>query len=368
MRRRHQQQTDRGAILPLVAISMVVLLGMGAMVIDVGHLYAERRQLQNGADAAALAVAQSCAQGNCGPYTSMAQDYANLSARDGVSTVREICFGGPRLAAGLPRCGGSAPGGATRALGWVRVTTRTLTADGSNEVDFLLAPIVTALSGYTVEATSIAAWGIAGRGRVREWIGKYGDPRDPKVDAVDWVELIPFSETRNYVQRVLENLQVYRARFGGGRKLQIEADLRRAKAVYDELEPVMKTFGKVFHLGEGAGQAQTMKLANNLLSAAAVALTSEVMVMGVKAGLDPRTMLDVINAGSGRNSAAVDLVEVTRIDNLDAKNPLALFTAAPLVGKPPVTDTVDPCPRVESPVAVFAPLNVWFAARKGSAE
>ena len=79
---------------------------------------------------------------------------------------RSICFGGPRLAAGLPRCGGSAPGGATRALGWVRVTTRTLTADGSNEVDFLLAPIVTALSGYTVEATSIAAWGIAGRGRV----------------------------------------------------------------------------------------------------------------------------------------------------------------------------------------------------------
>mgnify|MGYP006272801183 CR=1 FL=1 len=79
-----------------------------------------------------------------------------------------------------------------------------------------------------------------------------------------------------------------------------------AKAVYDELEPIMKTFGKVFHLGEGAGQAQTMKLANNLLSAAAVALTSEVMVMGVKAGLDPRTMLDVINAGSGRNSAAQD--------------------------------------------------------------
>ena len=48
----------------------------------------------------------------------------------------------------------------------MRVTTRSLTADGSNEVDFLLAPIVTALSGYTVEATSIAAWGIAGRGRV----------------------------------------------------------------------------------------------------------------------------------------------------------------------------------------------------------
>jgi len=53
----------------------------------------------------------------------------------------------------------------------------------------------------------------AGRGRVQEWVKKYGDPRDPKVDATDWVERIPFAETRNYVQRVMENLQVYRARF-----------------------------------------------------------------------------------------------------------------------------------------------------------
>jgi soluble lytic murein transglycosylase len=67
----------------------------------------------------------------------------------------------------------------------------------------------------------------AGRGSVRKWIERYGDPRDPKVDAVDWVESIPFAETRNYVQRVMENLQVYRARFGGGSKLQIEADLHR---------------------------------------------------------------------------------------------------------------------------------------------
>jgi soluble lytic murein transglycosylase len=67
----------------------------------------------------------------------------------------------------------------------------------------------------------------AGRGSLKKWIDRYGDPRDPKVDAVDWVELIPFSETRNYVQRVMENLQVYRARFGGGMHLQIEADLRR---------------------------------------------------------------------------------------------------------------------------------------------
>lgn len=56
----------------------------------------------------------------------------------------------------------------------------------------------------------------AGRGRVRDWIKLRGDPRDPNVDAVDWVERIPFSETRNYVQRVIENLGVYRLRFGTG--------------------------------------------------------------------------------------------------------------------------------------------------------
>jgi len=59
---------------------------------------------------------------------------------------------------------------------------------------------------------SFAAYN-AGRGRVQQWIKQHGDPRDPKVDAVDWVERIPFAETRNYVQRVMENLQVYRTRF-----------------------------------------------------------------------------------------------------------------------------------------------------------
>ena len=78
------------------------------------------------------------------------------------------------------------------------------------------------------------------------------------------------------------------------------------KTVFAELEPILKTFGKLFHLGEGAGQAQTMKLANNLLAAAAIVISSEAMVMGVKAGLDPKMMLDVINSGSGRNSATQD--------------------------------------------------------------
>jgi 3-hydroxyisobutyrate dehydrogenase-like beta-hydroxyacid dehydrogenase len=69
------------------------------------------------------------------------------------------------------------------------------------------------------------------------------------------------------------------------------------------VEPVLAVFGKVFFIGEQPGDGQTMKLANNFLSATAMAATTEAMVMGVKAGLDPRVMLDVINSGTGRNTA-----------------------------------------------------------------
>jgi peptidoglycan lytic transglycosylase len=69
----------------------------------------------------------------------------------------------------------------------------------------------------------------AGRGRAREWIEKYGDPRDPKVDTVDWVERIPISETRFYIQRVMENMQVYRSILGARPALTIEADLARGR-------------------------------------------------------------------------------------------------------------------------------------------
>src|SRR5438445_9148014 len=66
----------------------------------------------------------------------------------------------------------------------------------------------------------------AGRGRVRDWIKLRGDPRDSNVDAVDWVERIPFSETRNYVQRVIENLGVYRKRFDNDTAVASKADAR----------------------------------------------------------------------------------------------------------------------------------------------
>jgi len=67
----------------------------------------------------------------------------------------------------------------------------------------------------------------AGPRRAREWVEQYGDPRDPKVDPIDWIERIPISETRNYVERVVENMQVYRALLENNPKLLIEADLRR---------------------------------------------------------------------------------------------------------------------------------------------
>jgi soluble lytic murein transglycosylase len=67
----------------------------------------------------------------------------------------------------------------------------------------------------------------AGPGNAKKWIEAFGDPRDSNVDPVDWVERIPFSETRNYVQRVLENLQVYRAKLGTRQALLIEQDIRR---------------------------------------------------------------------------------------------------------------------------------------------
>jgi 3-hydroxyisobutyrate dehydrogenase-like beta-hydroxyacid dehydrogenase len=78
------------------------------------------------------------------------------------------------------------------------------------------------------------------------------------------------------------------------------------REMFERLQTILRPIGKVFFIGDRPGMGQTMKLVNNLLSAAAIAITSEGMVMGVKAGLDPKVMLDVINAGSGRNSATQD--------------------------------------------------------------
>jgi soluble lytic murein transglycosylase len=76
----------------------------------------------------------------------------------------------------------------------------------------------------------------AGRGRVEQWMAQHGDPRDPKIDAVDWVERIPFAETRNYVERVMENLAVYRGRFGDS-TAAIEPNLHRAASIEWQSNP-----------------------------------------------------------------------------------------------------------------------------------
>ena len=78
------------------------------------------------------------------------------------------------------------------------------------------------------------------------------------------------------------------------------------RETFEEVTPILRHLGRTFYTGTSAGLGQTAKLANNLLSAVALAASSEAMAMGVKAGLDPQVLLDIINAGSGRNSATLD--------------------------------------------------------------
>ncbi|QIB35913.1 lytic transglycosylase domain-containing protein [Ancylobacter pratisalsi] len=99
----------------------------------------------------------------------------------------------------------------------------------SVNVQFGAAELRSLLDNYQNNYVLTFAGYNAGRGNVAKWIAQYGDPRDPSVDPIDWVERIPYSETRNYVQRVMENAQVYKARFGSRTTLQIEADLRGAR-------------------------------------------------------------------------------------------------------------------------------------------
>ena len=77
---------------------------------------------------------------------------------------------------------------------------------------------------------------------------------------------------------------------------------------FARVKPILEVLGKVFRLGSEPGQGQTMKLLNNLLSATAMAISAEAVVMGVKAGLDPNLVIEVLNAGTGRNSATVDKI------------------------------------------------------------
>ena len=93
---------------------------------------------------------------------------------------------------------------------------------------------------------------------------------------------------------------------GGATKGTLAVMVSCAKPAFERVDPLLKVFGKTFFVGEKPGLAQIAKLGNNLLAAAAIVLSSEAVVMGVKAGIDPKVLIDIINAGSGRNSATQD--------------------------------------------------------------
>jgi len=172
---RGRQRPDDGAVAVLVAVLLLggVLLGMGALTVDVGGLYSERRQLQNAADAAALAVAQdaarSCSTGPCAP-ASRAQTYANDNSSDGASGVLEVCGAGWSAVGPCAGQGGPAltqcpavPGSYST---WVRVRTSTRTGGGSTLLPGWFARTLTGNGGYagsTVLACAQAALGAPSR-------------------------------------------------------------------------------------------------------------------------------------------------------------------------------------------------------------
>jgi hypothetical protein len=93
---------------------------------------------------------------------------------------------------------------------------------------------------------------------------------------------------------------------GGAEKGTLAVMVSGPKADFEAIKKALEAIGKVFFIGEKPGSGQTMKLANNFLSATAMVATSEAVVMGVKSGLDPNVMIEVINAGSGLNTASRD--------------------------------------------------------------
>jgi 3-hydroxyisobutyrate dehydrogenase-like beta-hydroxyacid dehydrogenase len=93
---------------------------------------------------------------------------------------------------------------------------------------------------------------------------------------------------------------------GGAKAGTLAVMVSCAKPTFEEIDSLLKAFGKTFYVGDKPGLAQIAKLANNLLAAAALVVSSEAVAMGVKAGLDAKVLIDIINAGSGRNSATQD--------------------------------------------------------------
>ena len=168
MRRLRAARDDRGAVTVLLCVMLGggVLLGSGALAIDVGQLYAEREQLQSGADAAAMAVAQDCVRNpsTCGAQTAAAVTYADGNAKDGVSAVTAVCGAATGLTGCPPPTGtrddclGTPPASGS----YVEVRTATTQADGSTLLPPTLAGALLGngnYRGHRVAACARVAWG-----------------------------------------------------------------------------------------------------------------------------------------------------------------------------------------------------------------
>ncbi len=162
---------DDGAVAVLVAIVMVALLGMATIVLDVGQLYAERRQLQNGADGAVLSLALDCpTSAGCSTDTSTtgpAGTKANQNANDGAATVTQICGNGPNLQQCSPASGVGpwdcrpVPSAlATAQYVQVRTATRRPSGANPNLIPPVLAQVLApGYTGTNVRACARASWG-----------------------------------------------------------------------------------------------------------------------------------------------------------------------------------------------------------------
>jgi Flp pilus assembly protein TadG len=137
---------EAGGTLIFVAIAMVVLIGFAALAIDLGRAYGERRELQTGADAGALAIAYDCVAGLCGgayDEASTADTFADLNVKDGTATISEVAL--------------------DTGAGTVRVETRTEDELGNNDFDMLLATVLGVID-FDIRADATVAWGPFGGG------------------------------------------------------------------------------------------------------------------------------------------------------------------------------------------------------------
>lgn len=153
---------DRGAVAVIVAVMAVALFGLGAIVTDVGMLYAERRELQGGADAASLSIAGECAAGTCtgSGSSATAKSYANSNAEDDSADITSICSNSSQLIDGTNVLSCDAPEGVPAGAQFVevRTATRNPSAVDPSKVDPALSGLL-GNTGVAVTADSVALWG-----------------------------------------------------------------------------------------------------------------------------------------------------------------------------------------------------------------